>query len=394
MVIIEIGITILFIIFGKCVAGGAFEQEPADVDFIFGESITLRCQVGHEFEGANVFWWTFQDSQAVSEGLRIVPSYLSEEQVRRFSIVGNFRSGEFNLHIENATIADVDSYYCRFWYDQWYVSRLASLRQVSPQLPSPECHMQQHSEEHLLKPGDTVRLLCRTHVAIANVKWLYQRDELSANTELSNSSTAVIEHTLSRRDCNESFTCRQELGNQSSECHIVPLIITSPIYVEISASKHTAYVGDQIRFRCTTSASSACNSTYHWFVNGYRVNRRRSWKARFRLTIGNNAVNNRTNVSCVVTDASSGITGQNSTSFSIIQRHIMTPNLDDVGTDSEDDSIIDSEKQVQTLVDNLAKSYNGHHALTRTSTVVITGAGVFTGFGLITFLLLIIRRIS
>ena len=227
---------ILFAFMSFAKAHIAFEEQPADTKVAIGSSATFRCKVGRDFAGANVFWWT-GTSHAVSQGAWIIPSYLTADQISRYSIIGNFESGEFNLHIKNITEEDSNTYYCRFMSrNKWFFSRQARLQVI--QTPPVSCRVQTTSSNY--EVGDAVTLSCRSYSSSENVEvmWTRRGEQLPGCQHSSNRTTSVVEYVLKKQDYDVPFVCREQIGNQSTSCQVIPLQKPA-LFVNVSTLANT-----------------------------------------------------------------------------------------------------------------------------------------------------------
>ncbi|XP_078511521.1 kin of IRRE-like protein 2 [Lissotriton helveticus] len=242
-----------------------FSQQPMDQVIIAGQSATLACVVvGYR----GMVQWT-KDGLALG-GERDLPGW------SRYSIVGDPASGEHNLRVDGAELADDAVYEC-----QATQAALRSHRAKLTVLIPPEDPEIEEGPILKLKANMPYNLTCRALGAkpAAEITW-YRDGELQENAMYSKSlmddgrresSVSMLLITPTHRDMGRTYSCHvSNPANPVGKRVSATLNVQYPPTVTLSAAPQTVLEGAKVSFLCTATSNPEVTG-YRWAKGGVPI---------------------------------------------------------------------------------------------------------------------------
>ncbi|XP_033106116.1 CD276 antigen-like [Anneissia japonica] len=245
-------------------------NQPEDITAEVGDTVILRCTV-ETGSKVNVYWQTVTGDSVnyLTDNTRIYPGTDANSINERIEVVGDAKSGVFNLKIKPIIGSDSGKFLCLYFVDGIHQtsSRVATLTVLSPPFEEyPICSLTPKND---IKIGDFVRMTCVTSGGIPPAKIYWKRfEEILPAYRLEQDGRTYIsyEFTLSELDNGAVFTCDAESPAIKTPrfCSVRPYRSETSVRIQ---SRSTPLVdGKDGVFDCIASAIPTAD-VFEWRLN-------------------------------------------------------------------------------------------------------------------------------
>ncbi|XP_071955142.1 uncharacterized protein [Antedon mediterranea] len=299
-------------------------HQPEDTIAEVGDTVVLRCSVDPGPE-VNVYWQLLTADAVVylTDNTRVYPGSESNTLNDRLTIVGDDKTGVFDLRIKPIYGSDSGKFLCLYFVDGLHQksSRVATLTVLSPPFEEyPICSL---TPKNNLQIGDFIRMTCVTSGGIPPARIYWKRFEEMLPAYLHEQDGRIYisyEFTLSELDNGAVFTCEAVSPAIRSPrfCSVRPYRNETKVRIH---SRSKLIIGNDGIFDCIASAIPPAD-IFEWRINNNIVDVKdgRLHLENYNQTLRISSLNisdKNNEISCVAGNTYVVVTGNASMSLSI-----------------------------------------------------------------------------